>query len=52
MKTKLAVAVALVCACAWGAEPQAAINATCPVKTGTAVKNITSNYQGKTIAFC
>lgn len=30
---------------------QAAINDTCPVK-GTPVKNVTSNYKGKVVAFC
>lgn len=38
---------------AWAAVGSQAVNSTCPVKQGEAVKpNITSTYKGKTVAFC
>ena len=44
-----AAAVMALSAPAWGQ----AINATCPVKTGSTAKaGITTTYKGKTIAFC
>ena len=53
MKIFATVGAVLVAAgLAWSAARQA-VNTTCPVKSGEAVKpNITAMYKGKTVAFC
>lgn len=49
---KLTFGVAALAAMAMSTAAWAqAVNTTCPVK-GTPVKNITAQYEGKTIAFC
>ena len=50
-KIAFSVVAALAAAGVAWALSQAAVNDPCPVK-GTPVKNVTSNYKGKVVAFC